>query len=70
MNKKEELKKLLKEFSKEELMEIFNTPEEDTPFHEIDKNRKKKTPRKRHEVAKKATKTIPEHKIHQDAWQR
>ena len=40
MNKKEELKKLLKEFTKDELMEIIGDSEEAPSFHKINSNKK------------------------------
>ena len=42
MNKKEELKKLLKEFTKDELMEIIGDSEEAPSFHKINSNKKKR----------------------------
>ena len=44
MNKKEELKRLLKEFTKDELMEILEASEEETEkkVHEIDPTKKKR----------------------------
>ena len=44
MSRKEELKKLLKEFTKDELMEILEAPEEETEkkVHEIDPTKKKR----------------------------
>jgi len=42
MNKKEELKRLLKEFTKDELMEIIADSEENPSFHKIDSGKKKR----------------------------
>ena len=42
MNKKEELKRLLKEFTKDELMEIIGDSEEAPLLHKIDSNKKKR----------------------------
>jgi len=42
MNKKEELKKLLKEFTKDELMEIIGDSEEAPSFHKINSDKKKR----------------------------
>lgn len=42
MNKKEELKRLLKEFTKDELMEIMGDSEEAPSFHKINSNKKKR----------------------------
>jgi len=44
MNRKEELKKLLKEFTKDELREILEAPEEEAEknFHQIDPTKKKR----------------------------
>jgi len=71
MNKKEELKQLLREFSKEELMEIFGNLEEKPHTQKIDKNKKnrrrgkgtrskKKNPQK--EGASRSTKTYGQNK--------